>query len=253
MNRRDFLAATAAAGACVTLPAGVPLAGPVAASAVGVIPWRMFVEQEPSSVRQCLTTPFVRSGHLYASDRYVAIRATTKRPDTKAPTGRHPEAEKLPFWPAAGETGWEPWPERSAPADDAICPRCWMVGRVGWLRECEACDGLGAIYGGYDDPDDARWGEPDWRRDCDACSGNGGLYASPCDYCGGKGKGLLVAEQAVGNRLITGWMDWRIRMLPGPIEWLPGGDYDDAIVFRFTGGEGVAMPLDRPPSALSPR
>lgn len=65
-----------------------------------------------------------------------------------------------------------------------------------------------------------------------------------CPICADYGHYLYVKPVLVNNRLIDSWLNHLISKLPN-VEYRTGGNFNEMIIFRFSGGEGSVMPLVR--------
>jgi hypothetical protein len=224
-TRRDFLKLMAAAMA-------TPVLGftPRTSQPIDLQQWC-----DDSVIRYDLSAPFVRAGHVYATDGRVCVRLPSEE-DATTGDRRVPAAEQLPAWLLG--SGWRDWPAQDWRPDpsayECCCPICKGCGRVGAdVGTCKTCEGDGeAVYEGANGA---------YMATCRACRGLGYGGGKRCGYCEGDGIGEGRPKlQKVGGIWLAGWMDRQIRSLPN-VRYV----VIDAVCLRFAfdGGEGLAMGL----------
>lgn len=155
--------------------------------------------------RYSIHKPFVQGGCLCATDGYILVRVPSKEPDTIAgDPGLHlPNVHEKVPWKQRG--AWRPWPRRN---------------RVGAPRHCPTCAGKGSYI-------------------CGKCK-----YERACPDCGGEGKLYDDVFQSINGRHVGVRCDDLIRTLPKrQYRHVPNPNPEHPILFRFTGGEGLLMPL----------
>jgi len=181
--------------------------------------------------------PFLQSGWTYATDGSVAIRISADQEQGQRAIAHLPEVGALPYWQL--ESGrWRNWP-----------PRRWIEHpRCDW---CPICEGTGYLRPRKDCPRCNGWGGCGWEGGaelpCEICRGSG--YAGhKCPYCDGSGHAAgRPTVQQVGPAAISGRYDLILRKLPD-LRWQPASGAGPAellpLRFRFSGGDGLLMPLD---------
>lgn len=222
MNRRSFIST------CVGLVAASGLPLPVPARRE--IPLAAFCGTWPGS-RIWLETPWVKGGMKYASDHYMLLAVPTDEPDsapqmTLPKTGKvrvRPRVDTLAWGHPDGQwLPWNPTPQLYTTINhQASC--CEFDG-----DECPCDDG------------------------CEKCDHTGLLNRRPCWKCGGS---EVDSFAVISGRRIQNQFVRRIsELLPGPIEYMASGPVDEAMPFRFDGGQGLIMPLsnDEPFFGLTP-
>lgn len=189
-----------------------------------------------------LDKPFSQDERVIATDSRILVTVNSSSCEIAESTARVPSVSHLPL----GEGGlWRPWPKPGLINDMRpnnkwgnyhLCPMCDGKGRVGdSVRECEHQNG--------------KWDEcaVDCFKcpDCHMTEYVGGVA---CDYCNGTGETDRPCIQPVGDMLIAGNYDRRVRTLPDVVfreVAFTNGRYgvNEGIAFRFAGGEGLVMPL----------
>lgn len=172
--------------------------------------------------------PFIRSGWKYATDGRICVRVPTTEPDTE--NGINGATTIFP----AVLDGWTKYPE---PPDyvigqNADCPKCNAKGVTGGSK-CEACDGSSECQCMCGD-----------EHECNHCNGTGIVNGNWCRHCNGLRRGAFPAYTVLAGRAVSFKYSEKIRVLPA-VEY---ADVNDAtgklpLAFRFTGGDGVVMPL----------
>lgn len=173
---------------------------------------------DPDGTRYSINRPWILRGWEYATDGRIAVRLKTDKPDdvSRQTTGlrrylrddetKVPDIEGL-GWKHAELNDWQPWPEAAYEDGEVSC-------------EADGCDS-----------DYIEFAED-----------------SKCKSCNGKGYTIGPYYQPIGAIWIGARYDRLIRQLPG-VEYSFGDvksyDLNTAILFRFDGGEGIIMPIDR--------
>ncbi|MFO0919666.1 MAG: hypothetical protein U0872_15315 [Planctomycetaceae bacterium] len=190
---------------------------------------------DPEATR--CATPFVRSGKKYATDGVIAVCVPA---DGETDTPRN-DGRDFPNCKAVFENrfqdiaDWQPMPPPKTLDDLRACRTCQGMGKVN-PEDCPECDGRSfrTCDMGHD-------------HDCDACDGTGEV-GEKCSACKGKGRIDGAAYQAMGDQWVKIEYDQLLRDLPN-VEWAfansRNGDLHDCIQFRFEGGIGLLMVLNK--------
>jgi hypothetical protein len=155
--------------------------------------------------------PFVQGGWRYATDDriLVAVPALGEPDTTHNAKGEAIRTPKLgPIMEGFEQVEhWHPLPPRSE------CHECDLGGYV----TCERCRGTGFHI-------------------CPTC-----YHEGECGYCD-DGQGACTCYSTFGDQHVATWLVQKMRTLPG-VEW--GSTGPQCIFFRFDGGRGRVMPLDK--------
>lgn len=238
MNRREF---NAVAIAAALVPSWF-----TAQKRVPKIDLSLFVADGPFS-RWGIQAPFHQDGLTYATDARICVRTRLIVPVAADKEARLPPASKLPCWNPPSDL-WQPWPKQSYVRGEdrkGICPMCYGRGRTGiGVVLCAKCEGEGQLYD-YDEI-----GEPINSAMCEKCCEAGYTGGDRCDYCNGKGMTDRPRLMLLGDAVLCGQFDQKIRTLQD-VEWQA---YDEhCIRFRFDGGEGAVMTVLENPQPGQPK
>lgn len=187
----------------------------------------------PEDPQEFARIPFRHNGHLYATNRYIAVRVpddasitdTCQMDDIRAIPGM---AGRIDRWIA---TAQEDADFRKLVIPDAEWKQCRTCRGAKKFTTCKECDGEGDfIHGTY-------------NYTCKKCDGDGAHpFAdgeTDCPDCNGEGR--VLENVRIDNTLFNAEYLKTINKLPDLELWV--NPVLDCSVFRFTGGHGVIMPM----------
>ncbi len=243
ITRRTLLKSALAATASALVPSWM------AREAKRAIDLSVFCGQIPGE-RYVMGKPFIQesnleleSFHRYGTNARICVRVPAHESD-RHPLGvvKLPPAWRLD-WTHDERRVWRPWPRADYRlASGSRCPQCEGRGVMHIDGECQTCQGVGTYFPeGFS----RLTGHP-----CETCLGCGN--AGPqCPTCKGNAIAVFPGLLPVGNWHVEAWLDRKMRTL-GPVEYcsvLGRGSKTihncNPILFRFHGGEGLIMPVDR--------
>ena len=173
---------------------------------------------EPQQPR--LATPWVVDGWLYATNCCIAARVpTTEANSPSLERGKRPDLPVLFRVFVATVSEWQAFPH---------------------VEQCKRCNGKGTAFGrcSYCKGTGEHECECGHSHECPDCGGEGELD-QPCD---------CVHSSVDPIQLGAAWIKRRfaqlICRLPEP-EYLPQPQALERVLFRFAGGQGIVMPIDR--------
>jgi hypothetical protein len=224
----------------------------------GLVPsWRAFKQRRAIDLtpfcddyeggRYSLTQPFAQEGMVYACDARICVRTLLAEAPELSDETRLPPCSSLPWW-MMREAKWQKWPKLKLFGDgeECMCPICLGRGGLSGVTKCVPCQGTGytdiemtreEVEKFYDQWD----GEPSYEMPCKGCRGTGWQSVVLCDYCDGKGWTRRPGLLEVGDAVLAGHYDARIRAM-GDVEFcLPE---PSVIRFRGDGFEGLVMGID---------
>jgi hypothetical protein len=196
-----------------------------------------------------LTLPYTVDDTTYATDGRACVRVRPESADVVRHTAPMPPFGKLPWdMPARG---WRSLP-RLEPllARSSNCPACEGYGYKGdaVAKDCSKCDGTGTVWVG------SEW-DLSVPKTCPQCWGKG-CVAPPgavvCRACHCHPIGTFPSVVCLDGRYFDAALYERVRSLDGEAtayDWSykklglrPG---DPLLRFRFDGGDGLMMGMDR--------
>lgn len=194
-----------------------------------------FCAAEPG-IRYDMTKPFIQAGKLYATDAAICVRMPTQWDDEPQSEIRLPPVERIPW-------RFHSWPKvERATVLNAMdwCATCEGAGYLAF-RECSECYGTGE-------------GEDGWNE-CHLCNGAGKVGTTKCTTCHGTPyipQPCLVHVQANGVDAFFARKYWDKIQAIGGVEVVVRESVPtdlsspyELLGFRFDGGEGLLMGLDR--------
>ena len=185
-------------------------------------------------VKYDLTSPYIMTGHVYATDAKAMVRFEDDAADTDGQV-RIPKETTL-VW----EQFWRPTRKRwldlpQSPqvlyGDDGTCWRCLRE-----YIECPACCGLGewCVLPG------------DRSQRCDLCHGHGYYRPPSCPVCHGRYDVELPTVAVFRDKLIGLEYCSLLASVPG-LRWNSGGNSETPILWQSDiGMAGMIMPRKQP-------
>lgn len=172
---------------------------------------------DPDGTRYSLDRPWILGGWRYATDGRICIRIKTNSPDNVE-------------WKRGSCRDWY------VRTDDRDEPRVPDVSGIGWKH---------FLIDDWQPWPDANYVDGNVPCEADGCDVD--YDPSACQACEGKGTVTGPAYQQMGQAWIAVKYDKLIRQLSGA-EWSFGGvdhENETPVLFRFDGGEGIIMPIQR--------
>lgn len=244
MNRRSFLQSTAAIGVSSLVPTWFKWpevkAPPIDLQAFcAAEPFRKFDVRKPFvQLDVCEGRNFT-----FATDGHIAVRVEASATMPSLPDAKLPPCAGLQWWPDEGCGAWRPWPKANyLPASESGCPQCKGFGVFPYLGHCTNCD-EGYEIELKDDGTMCYTGMA-----CTKCLG--GNMGARCTHCNGNAIGIFPGIQPIQSCEIPVYIstefDRKMRQHLSGLEYRVLDAYNQVpIQFRFEGGHGLLMVLDR--------
>lgn len=182
-----------------------------------------------------INKPFSRGEYTYATNGHILVRIARigdigeqEKSDKFKPT----EPETL--FAAVKDYPYHPIPDIPVP----LSKDCFKCAGTGKTKTCPECDGDGEVHFS------TRWN--DYTCECESCNGDGLLVNGKgpdqtCDKCDGSGKIIETKNYEASGRLYNGlYLSW-LKELPDCV--LAAAEGTEPGHFKFTGGDGLIMPL----------
>ena len=185
------------------------------------------------SETQWLSKPFNHDGYTFASNGHMLIRVPL-RDDVVDTVPSQITMSKLPFDCEVYPTKfpeYKPQAMKKCPACDgrksvSTCPECDGKGEVildsgfnGYECDCKTCNGDGYVPGD--------------ERKCEGCDGTGITYVDNYPF-------VDIGDVRLNIKLLD-----KIKDLPGIILGPVDGGYRRMVHFRFDGGDGILMVMNK--------
>lgn len=174
------------------------------------------------STRFALGKPWRKGDWIYATDTRILIRCSPESFDGEVETAETLGERKIPknsdeiLADCAHVSDWHDMP---------AVENCSVCSNTGYIEgDCEECCGDGVCEC-----------DMEYEHDCDECEGTG-VQTIDCTRC--------PREIKVGNRNMAMRIVRKLMLLPGVKYGVATDNPGDAILLKFEGGVGAAMPLN---------